>query len=93
MNAKQNKSRLFSVQLRLGNVFSYLVLVLLLFITIAPLWWVVRTALTSPRSIYTQPSSLTPINPTTQNFERVLGLIEVKPILVSRQLPLISGYS
>jgi multiple sugar transport system permease protein len=81
MNAKQNKSRLFSVQLRLGNVFSYLVLVLLLFITIAPLWWVVRTALTSPRSIYTQPSSLTPINPTTQNFERVLGLIDVTELV------------
>ena len=64
-----------------GQILSYLALLILLFITLFPLWWVLRTALTSPESVFSHVSSLLPVNPTTQNFERVLGLIDTKDLI------------
>ncbi len=69
------------IRARGGRILSYLVLLALLFITLFPLWWVLRTALTSPASVFSHTSSLTPVNSTTQNFERVLGLIDTKDLL------------
>jgi len=68
-------------QLRGGQTLSYLVLLALLFVTLFPFWWVLRTALTSPASVFSHVSSLAPVNPTTQNFERVLGLIDTKDLI------------
>jgi multiple sugar transport system permease protein len=68
-------------RVRGGQILSYLALLILLFITLFPLWWVLRTALTSPESVFSHVSSLLPVNPTTQNFERVLGLIDTKDLI------------
>ncbi len=64
-----------------GKILSYLALLALLFITLFPFWWVLRTALTRPSSVFSHTSSLMPVNPTTQNFERVLGLIDTKDLV------------
>ncbi|WP_238625467.1 carbohydrate ABC transporter permease [Aggregatilinea lenta] len=69
------------VRARGGKMLAYLVLLALLFITLFPLWWVLRTALTSPTFVFSHTSSLLPVNPTTQNFERVLGLIDTSDLV------------
>ena len=68
-------------QVRGGQFLSYLALLALLFVTLFPFWWVLRTALTSPTSVFSHVSSLAPVNPTIQNFERVLGLIDTKDLI------------
>jgi len=49
---------------------------LLLFVTIFPFYWMLRTALTSPKAIFLDTGSLLPVQPTLLNFARVLGLID-----------------
>jgi multiple sugar transport system permease protein len=49
---------------------------LLLFVTIFPFWWMVRTALTAPKSVFLDTSSLLPVQATLINFQRVLGLVD-----------------
>lgn len=49
---------------------------LLLFVTIFPFYWMVRTALTHPKAIFLDTTSLLPVQPTLLNFQRVLGTID-----------------
>ena len=49
---------------------------ILLFVTLFPFYWMLRTALTSPRAIFLDTGSLLPVQPTLINFERVLGLVD-----------------
>jgi multiple sugar transport system permease protein len=63
-------------QFNLGRLTVWFLIGLLLFITLFPFYWVVRTALTEPNSVYAYASDLLPHNATTFNFERVLGLID-----------------
>lgn len=69
------------IRVRSGTILSYLVLVALLFITLFPFWWVLRTALTTPSAVFSHTSSLMPVQPMTQNFERVLGLIDTEDLV------------
>lgn len=50
---------------------------LYLFITLFPFWWVLRTALTTYNKVYTDTSSLLPVGFTFDNFLRVLGFLDV----------------
>jgi multiple sugar transport system permease protein len=59
-----------------GSIMMWIVMLLLLFVMIFPLFWVLRTALTSPGGIFTDTASLMPVDPTLTNFGRVLGLID-----------------
>ena len=68
-------------RLQLGRISVYLALAALVFITIFPFWWVLRTALTTPSSVFTDTSSLLPVDPMTQNFERVLGMIDATELV------------
>lgn len=52
------------------------VLGLMIFITLFPLWWVLRTALTAPREVYFNIDTLLPVQPTMDNFLRVTGLMD-----------------
>lgn len=61
---------------RIANLLLWLMVGLLIFITLFPLFWVLRTALTNPNRIFSDVSALLPADPTTQNFERVLGLLD-----------------
>lgn len=66
----------FMNNLEWGDVVMWGIMAIFVIITIFPFWWVFRTALTSPDAVYTNVSSLTPVDMTTQNFERVLGLVD-----------------
>jgi multiple sugar transport system permease protein len=46
---------------------------LLLFVTIFPFWWMVRTALTASEAVFLDTTSLLPVQATLINFQRVLG--------------------
>jgi multiple sugar transport system permease protein len=45
-------------------------------VTIFPILWVVRTALTDPGSVYSNTGALIPPDPTLNNLGRVLGIID-----------------
>lgn len=61
-----------------GKLIAWLALVLLLFITLFPFWWMLRTALTWPKSLFENTSSLLPVETTLVNFRRVLGLVDTQ---------------
>lgn len=58
-----------------GRIFLWIVMIIILFITIFPLWWILRTALTSPPLIFQNATALLPQGTTLLNFRRVLGLV------------------
>ena len=60
----------------LGKTLAWIGLVLLLFVTLFPFWWMLRTAFTAPKSIFLNTGSLWPVNATAINFQRVLGLVD-----------------
>ncbi|MEU4659178.1 carbohydrate ABC transporter permease [Streptomyces sp. NPDC023723] len=57
-----------------GRIAAWAVLVVALFLTVFPFYWMVRTALTPAADIYTDSTGLVPDHPTMINFLRVLGL-------------------
>ena len=59
-----------------GKTFAWIAMVLLLFITLFPFWWMIRTALTAPKAVFLDTSSLLPVQATLINFQRVLGLVD-----------------
>jgi multiple sugar transport system permease protein len=63
------------------QVSMWIVLIVLVLITLFPLWWVLRTGLTRPQGIFNNVSTLLPTDPTADNFARVLGLIDPKTLV------------
>lgn len=59
-----------------GKVGLWAFIGLLIFIVLFPFYWVVRTALTEPNTVFSNASSLLPPEPTAFNFQRVLGMID-----------------
>lgn len=59
-----------------GSIMLWAVMIGLLFLMLFPLYWVLRTALTSPGAIFRDAASLMPVDPTTLNIERVIGLVD-----------------
>lgn len=59
-----------------GKAFAWFAMVLLLFVTLFPFWWMIRTALTAPKAVFLDTSSLLPVQATLINFQRVLGLVD-----------------
>ena len=66
----------FLQRVRWGSVAAWVVMGVLVFITLFPFLWVLRTALTGPQAVYDNPGSLLPVDPTANNIGRVLGLID-----------------
>jgi multiple sugar transport system permease protein len=60
-----------------GKVIAWVALGLLLFVTLFPFYWMLRTAFTFPTVLFKNTSSLLPVQPTLINFQRVLGTIDV----------------
>lgn len=58
-------------------------MIIILFITLFPFWWVLRTALTSQGQIFENPTSLLPVGFTWSNFARVLGLVDTSTALAA----------
>lgn len=61
-----------------GRISAWLALGLMLLITLAPLWMVVKTALMQSANLYTESDQLLPSAPTLDNFVRVLGFMTLE---------------
>ncbi len=64
-----------------GNIIIWIFMLLLIFVTLFPFYWVMRTALTSPSAVFTNATSLLPPDTTAQNFSRVLGLVNPRTLV------------
>lgn len=73
----KNKRNPWSV----GRILSWLILVSMLIVTLAPLWMVVKTALLHPDHLYTSSTQVLPTEPTLLNFKKVLGLMSTEEAL------------
>jgi multiple sugar transport system permease protein len=58
---------------RRGRVLAWVALVLMILVTLAPLFSMVKTALTHPDELYAHATELLPTVPTSLNFRRVFG--------------------
>lgn len=68
-------------QQRISNIVMGIFVVLLLIGVLFPFWWVLRTALTTSTTVFTNTSSLFPAEPTLFNFQRVIGMIDPASIV------------
>ncbi|WP_407572660.1 carbohydrate ABC transporter permease [Deinococcus altitudinis] len=59
----------------LSRALLVLLAAVVVLITLFPLYWVFRTALSDPKQIFTHTGSLLPVGFTLSNFARVLGLL------------------
>ena len=62
-------------RLAVGRVLAWAALAGMLLLTLAPLWVVLKTALTPPSQFFEQSATLLPHDATLLNFQRVLGLL------------------
>ena len=61
-----------------GKILAWAALGLLLFVTLFPFYWMLRTAFTFPTAVFKNTSSLMPVQATLINFKRVLGMLDVQ---------------
>jgi multiple sugar transport system permease protein len=61
-----------------GRIAAWGVLLLMIAVTLLPLWVVVKTGLMNSADLYTESSNLIPKDPTLLNFKRVLGLLNTQ---------------
>jgi multiple sugar transport system permease protein len=60
-----------------GRILAWAAVGLLLFVTLFPFYWMLRTAFTFPTATFKNTSSLLPVQATFINFQRVLGMVDV----------------
>ncbi|HKX13758.1 MAG TPA: carbohydrate ABC transporter permease [Propionibacteriaceae bacterium] len=61
-------------RINLGRVAAWIAMIILILITLFPFYWMLRTAFSTTKSLFTDPASLLPVDFTTGAFQRVLGL-------------------
>lgn len=61
-----------------GRLLAWAVMAVIVFITLFPFYWVLRTALSSNTALATDPSSLLPVGLTLGGFARVFGMQDVE---------------
>jgi multiple sugar transport system permease protein len=61
-------------KVNIGRGFAWAVLVIMIIATLFPFYWMVRTAFSTSNSLFSDPGSLLPVDPTLGAFKRVLGL-------------------
>ncbi len=59
-----------------SRLVGWALILLLALIMLFPFWWALRTALSEPRSIFRDTTSLLPAEFTLNNFARVVGLVD-----------------
>jgi multiple sugar transport system permease protein len=64
-------------RLSIGRITAWAILVLFLVATLFPFYWMLRTALSNNKLLFTDPGSLLPVDFTWGAFKRVLGLSTV----------------
>ena len=57
-----------------GRILAWATMIILILITIFPFYWMLRTAFSTSKSLFGDPTSMLPVDFTTGAFERVLGL-------------------
>src|SRR6478735_8404375 len=65
-------------KITMGRVLSWTILALVIFITLFPFYWMLRTALSNGKSLNANASSLLPADFTWGAFRRVLGLSSIE---------------
>ncbi|HUG22676.1 carbohydrate ABC transporter permease [Piscinibacter sp.] len=58
-----------------GRLLAWAALLLILAVTLMPLWLALKTALVHPADVFSHAADLLPVDPTLVNFRRVLGLM------------------
>ena len=66
-----------------GKLVAWIVLILLIVITLLPIWIVIKTSLSSQRSLFSTAGSLLPAEPTLFNFRRALGMVSLDEMVAS----------
>ncbi len=82
MSAQQYKSA--------SAIQQYLVwamIALIIFISLFPIWWVVRTGFSSREGIFRDTASLLPVDFTFQHFQRVLGMFSAEEAVAQGGTP------
>lgn len=64
-----------------GRIFGYTSLTILVIATLFPIYWMLRTALSTSKTLFSDPLSLLPVNFTWGGFGRVFGLLSEKAAL------------
>jgi multiple sugar transport system permease protein len=64
-----------------GKLVAWIALGILLFVTLFPFYWMLRTAFTFPTAVFKDTSSLLPVQATLINFKRVLGMVDVETVV------------
>src|SRR6476620_7785968 len=57
-----------------GRVAAWTAMIILILITLFPFYWMIRTAFSTSRSLFSDPNSLLPVDFTLGAFKRVVGL-------------------
>jgi multiple sugar transport system permease protein len=70
--AGQRKQRL-----RIGRIIAWAGLILAIVVVLVPFYWMIRTALSSNRELYANPTNPAPVGFTLINFARVLGQVDL----------------
>ncbi|MCK6581159.1 MAG: carbohydrate ABC transporter permease [Anaerolineae bacterium] len=80
-------------RLNVARIITWIVVGFMVFITLFPFYWVLRTALTDPDfgTLFAHASDLLPTNATLFNFERVLGMIDPSTIVGQESANLSAG--
>lgn len=61
-------------RINVGRVLAWVAMIAIILITLFPFYWMLRTALSSNKAIYTDTASLLPVDPSPNGFLRVFGL-------------------
>ncbi len=68
-------------EMSFGHIMMWIVILLLLFVTLFPFYWVIRTSFTPASLIYSDAIKLIPSRFTGMNFVRVLGFVSAEESL------------
>ena len=66
--------------IRWGRIAAWAVMGLILFVSLFPFWWMIRTALSTNADLVTGSQSLVPDNPTLLNVKQALGLASTEEL-------------
>jgi len=64
-----------------GRLLAWSFLWLWIAITLFPVYWIVRMAFSTQKLLLANPTSLVPVGPTTDAFQRVLGMLPLQTVL------------
>lgn len=78
MSTQTGSPKSTRIPINFGKIFLWFVMLVILFATLFPLWWVLRTALTDPSMVFENVTSLWPQGMTLFNFRRVLGFVSTE---------------